>query len=71
MLDMSGPAEREAVRLLAGVGGDTEWWLWSAGMIGHLRVPLLADEADQVVPELVIADAGDSGPRRPRTRLAR
>lgn len=61
-------AEREAIRLLAGVGGDTEWWIWTPALIGHLRVVLTPAEHAQVPPACVIADAGESGPPRPRTR---
>lgn len=32
--------EAHAIRALAGVGGDTEWWYWSPARIGHLRVAL-------------------------------
>lgn len=61
--------EQEAVRLLAGVGGAHEWWLWSHARIGHLRVPLTDTEAAQLPPwDGPINDAGDTGPRRPRTR---
>ena len=65
-------AEREAVRLLRGVGGDREWWIWNLNevtpYIGHLRVALTAEEYAQVPPARVVADAGESGPERPRTR---
>lgn len=67
-LDQPGPAELEAVHLLRGVGGDREWWLWSPARIGHLRVALTPAEAKRVPPGCVIADAGDSGPERERTR---
>ena len=60
--------ERRAVRLLAGVGGAHEWWYWSPNRIGHLRVPLTPDEAEQLPPWCgPIDDAGESGTRRPRT----
>lgn len=62
-------AEREAVKLLAEVGGQVEWWIWSpAATVGHLRVALTAAEYEQVPPGCVVADAGESGPQRPRTR---
>lgn len=62
-------AEREAVRLLAEVGGDVEWWIWSPqACVGHLRVALTVAEFEQVPPGCVVADAGESGPQRPRTR---
>lgn len=63
--------EREAVRLLAGVGGDHEWWLYSPARIAHLRVPLTAAEAAELPPWCgPIDDAGDAGALRPRTILA-
>lgn len=62
-------AEREALRLLAGVGGETEWWYWNpVPRIGHLRVALTVEEYALVPPGCVLADAGESGPPRPRTR---
>lgn len=64
-------AEREAVRLLEGVGGDHEWWVWNlpiVGLVGHLRVPLTPAENDLVPPGCVLHDAGETGPMRPRTR---
>lgn len=67
-LDQPRLAERETVRLLAGVGGDHEWWLWSQAHIGHLRVPVTAAEYEQIPPGCAIADAGETGPQRPRTR---
>jgi hypothetical protein len=59
------------VRLLVGVGGDVEWWVWNlplVGLVGHLRVPLTAGECAQVPPGCAVADAGEAGPRRLRTR---
>ncbi|MGP3917657.1 hypothetical protein [Nonomuraea sp. 10N515B] len=61
-------AEREAIRLLAGVGGDREWWIYSRGRVGHLRIPVTAEEYELIPPGCVVADAGESGPERPRTR---
>jgi hypothetical protein len=58
--------ERAAVDALAGVGGDTEWWI-CANSIGHLRVPVTAAEALSVPPGRATVDAGESGPQRPRT----
>lgn len=58
-------AEKEAVRLLSGVGGDREWWIHTH--LGHLRVPVTPEEFRQVPPGCAAADAGDSGPQRPRT----
>lgn len=57
------------MRLLAGVGGDREWWIFrDAAGVGHLRVPLTVEEAAQLPPGCAVADAGDTGPERPRTR---
>jgi hypothetical protein len=64
-----GRLERAAVQLLADVGGDREWWIWRpAVQVGHLRVTLTPAECEQIPPGQVIADAGDSGPERRRTR---
>lgn len=65
--------EREAVKLLSGVGGDVEWWIHNdaaAGglAVGHLRVPLTAAEVAVMPPGCALHDAGESGPERPRTR---
>lgn len=60
-------AEKEAVRLLTGVGGECEWWIHTH--LGHLRIPVTADEYRQVPPGCVLADAGESGTQRPRTHL--
>lgn len=60
-------AEKEAVRLLAGVGGGCEWWIHTH--LGHLRIPVTPGEYELVPPGCVLADAGESGPQRPRTRL--
>lgn len=67
MLDQPGRCERVAIKALAGVGGDAEWWTCRRG-VGYLRVPVTPDEYQQVPPGCVTADAGESGPRRPRTR---
>jgi hypothetical protein len=61
-------AEREAIGDLRGVGGPAEWWIWSPARIGHLRVPLTGEEFDLVTPRPVVADAGDTGPKRRRSR---
>jgi len=61
-------AEREAIADLRGVGGPAEWWVWSPNRIGHLRAPLTVDEFALVTPRPVLADAGDSGPKRRRRR---
>lgn len=64
-----GRLERTAVRLLAEVGGDREWWLWNAASrIGHLRVSLTVDEYRRVPAGCATTDAGDTGPERRRTR---
>lgn len=60
--------EREAVRLLAAVGGETEWWIYSPALIGHLRVAITPAEYARMPHGCAVADAGDSGPERPRTR---
>jgi hypothetical protein len=62
-------AEREAIRLLKGVGGSREWWIWNPeARIGHLRVGLTVLEAANLAPGLAVHDAGDSGPERKRRR---
>lgn len=66
--DLPRIAEREAVRQLTGVGGDSEWWIFSAALVGHLRVPVTSEENTQVPPGCVTADAGETGPQRSRTR---
>lgn len=69
LLSLPAPLEAAAVRLLAGVGGDHEWWLWNpAARVGHLRVPVTSDEYALIPPGCVVSDAGETGPRRPRTR---
>lgn len=61
-------AEKEAVRLLLGVGGDREWWLWSPeARVGHLRVAVTPEEFERIPPGCALHDAGDSGPERPRS----
>lgn len=67
-LDQPRLAQREAVRLLADVGGDHEWWLWSPAHIGHLRVPVTPTEYEHTPKGCAVADAGETGPQRPRTR---
>lgn len=65
-----GRLERVAVALLAGVGGDREWWFWNgrAG-VGHLRVALTPDEYDQVPTGCAVMDAGEAGPQRHRKMM--
>lgn len=61
--------EREAVRLLRGVGGDREWWFWNADvMVGHLRVSVTEAEHGEMPCGVAQNDAGESGPERKRTR---
>lgn len=68
-LAVPGRLERAAVALLRGVGGDTEWWLWNRRTrIGHLRVAVTEAEYEQIPPGCVVADAGEAGPQRRRTR---
>ncbi len=67
-----GRLERAAVRLLTGVGGDTEWWIWNpTKLVAHLRVAVTPAEHQHIPAGQVVADAGDSGPRRPRTQPRR
>lgn len=72
-LSNSGLALKEAVRLLAGVGGDCEWWIYGGGPnrdpVGYLRVPVTEAEYASCPAGMVVADAGETGPRRPRTYL--
>lgn len=56
--------EREAIRLLRGVGGDREWWLWNPDAL----VGLTEAEHDELPAGVAVDDAGDSGPERKRTR---
>jgi hypothetical protein len=61
-------AEAEAVRILRGVGGDREWWIWNdQAKVGHLRVAVTPAEYERIPPGCAIHDAGESGPQRPRT----
>jgi hypothetical protein len=70
-------AEREAIKLLTGVGNHREWWIHQTTTrgipIGHLRVGITdtelraMTEACGLLPP-VTADAGESGPERPRTQ---
>lgn len=65
-------AEKEAIKLLAGVGGDREWWIYACGSgspVGYLRVPVTPAEYELVPPGCVTTDAGETGPQRPRTYL--
>lgn len=68
LLSSPGRLERAAVRLLRGVGGDCEWWLWNpAARVGHLRVPITTEEYQQLPHGVAAVDAGPSGPKRRRT----
>ena len=61
--------EAAAIEALAGVGDpDGEWWLWNVkARVGHLRVPVTADEAALIPPGVVTMDAGETGPLRARS----
>jgi hypothetical protein len=60
--------EREAIRLLRGVGGDREWWTYNSdALVGHLRVGVTGAENDALPEGRAVADAGPSGPERART----
>ena len=68
LLRSPGSLGRAAVSLLAGVGGDREWWWWNpTARVGHLRVGLTAAEAALVPAGPAPYDAGESGPERRRT----
>lgn len=65
----AGVAEREAIRALAGVGNDREWWWWNTVTgVGHLRVGVTGDELVVLGEWPAEDDAGETGPERPRTR---
>lgn len=59
--------ERRAIDLLAGVGGDCEWWIYSTARVGHLRVPVTAEEHAWMPPGKALDDAGETGPQRERS----
>lgn len=62
--------ESIAVELLAGVGGDREWWLAVGEQnpaVAHLRVPTTPVEQRLIPAGLVTMDAGAVGPMRART----
>jgi hypothetical protein len=68
-LSAPGRLERAATTLLAGVGGDTEWWIYNPAVrVGHLRVAVTPQEYELVPPGCATDDAGESGPQRRRTR---
>lgn len=62
-----------AADLLSGVGRrNGEWWIFTGGYVGHLRVGLTAEEVKARWSDgcpLATADAGDSGEFRARTKL--
>lgn len=59
--------EKEAIRLLWGVGSEREWWHWNAAeLIGHLRIGLTQAEYATLPPLAAIDDAGETGPERIR-----
>lgn len=58
--------ERTAIGTLTGVGGDHEWWCYPRH-VGHLRVPLTDTETELIPAGCVTSDAGETGPRRPRS----
>lgn len=62
--------EETALALCGGVGGSWERWRISPAGIGHLHVPVTAAEFVEIPPGLVVGDAGETGPERPRTRPA-
>lgn len=68
--DAPAVVEREAIRCLAGAGGDREWWWWNpVARVGHLRVPLTPAEVAELAPGgPAVHDAGETGHERPRTR---
>ena len=64
--------EQKAIELINGVGRtDGEWWVYTKGKVGHLRIGLTQKEVDSIWPEgscpRATADAGESGPFRLRT----
>lgn len=68
--EIPGLCEREAVKLLRGVGGQREWWIWNPeARVGHLRVGLTEAEYAGLpcFTTDVLDDAGPSGPERSRT----
>lgn len=60
--------EQIAVEALRGVGGPSEWWIYSGARVGHLRVPVTTDEFALIPPGMAIDDAGETGPSRSRTQ---
>jgi hypothetical protein len=67
--DQPAICERQAVKLLRGVGGDREWWFFNPQMlIGHLRVAVTGAEHEGMPQGCAVHDAGESGPERARIR---
>lgn len=63
----AGVAEREAIRALAGVGNDREWWWWNPQVgVGHLRVGVTEGELGVLGEWPAEDDAGETGPERRR-----
>lgn len=61
--------EKDAIRLLRGVGGDREWWTWNLeALVGHLRVGVTEAELAILPPGEAVDDAGETGPERKRTK---
>jgi hypothetical protein len=62
-------AEKEAIRELRGVGGDREWWIWNDhARVGHLRLPVTAQEYSEIPCGIAVHDAGPTGIERSRSR---
>lgn len=62
-------AEAEAIKLLRGVGGDREWWIYrQESKVGHLRVAVTPEEFEQMPGGIAEHDAGDTGPERERVK---
>lgn len=68
MVPAESIVQREAITLLTPVGGDTEWWIYTPTLIGHLRVAVTEAEYGRMPPGCAVADAGETGPPRPRIR---
>jgi hypothetical protein len=65
--DVPQVCERDAVRLLRGVGSAREWWWWNPeALIGHLRVGVTEAEFAELPQMQAIDDAGETGPERLR-----
>jgi hypothetical protein len=54
---------------LRGVGGDREWWIWNDhARVGHLRLPVTAQEYSEIPCGIAVHDAGPTGIERSRSR---